>query len=210
VWFPAQQVAQAVRQAIGGTKAEPVRAIKLATRLAKWSPDHYGALAALRADHGVIVDAGGDLWLAEGRKAEAERDLAWMLAAAVAEQERDGSLWPNANEISGIDDHQSAKLAEALTSRVAILGGSPGTGKTYATAMLIRHLLGSGIVGQQDIAIGCPTGKAAVRITEAMQAAGVPLVARTWHRCWALERRTMRAAIGDSSTARATRGRSGS
>ncbi|TWT65644.1 AAA family ATPase [Crateriforma conspicua] len=91
------------------------------------------------------------------------------------------SLWPDPTNIDGIDQHQRDKLTEALVSRVAILGGSPGTGKTYATAMLIRALLKSGRVGPEDIAIGAPTGKAAVRLTEALQAAGVELTARTWH-----------------------------
>jgi hypothetical protein len=91
------------------------------------------------------------------------------------------SLWPEPDKIIGVDDHQRTKLAEALISRVAILGGSPGTGKTYSVAMLIRALLAGGRVGEQDIAIGAPTGKAAVRLTEALEAAGVPLRARTWH-----------------------------
>lgn len=268
-WFPVERVAQAVQASIGGTHCDPVRAIKLATRLAKWSPNHYGALAAIRTDgpSGPLVEGAGKLWLAEGKHANAERELArrvvdaiyeakpttiteysptvisWQEAAAAVQCHRcsreltapevhvwngkpfgptciqsisDGtdveihalsdwfamqppkmqsaivqlekrkdiapfSLWPNPQEIAGIDAHQKLKLADALISRIAILGGSPGTGKTFTIAMLIKHMLKHGIVGPQDIAIGAPTGKAAVRITEAMQAAGVPLFARTWH-----------------------------
>lgn len=268
-WYPVEYVANAVRQAIGGTNANPVRAIKLATRLGRLSPNHYGALAAARTDGdgGPIVSESGRVWLAEGKRAAAEDDLARMVANAVNEAKpptitewspvrvsweeaatavqchrcsreltapdvhiwngkpfgptciqyiSDGtdvtvvslddwiarqppivqqaifqlprqqeinafSLWPDPAKIIGIDEHQRMKFAEALVSRVAILGGGPGTGKTYATAMLIKALLASGIVSVEDIAVGAPTGKAAVRITEAMQAAGVPLVARTWH-----------------------------
>jgi exodeoxyribonuclease V alpha subunit len=47
---------------------------------------------------------------------------------------------------------------------------------------LIKALLASGRVGVEDIAIGAPTGKAAVRITEAMTLAGLRgIKARTWH-----------------------------
>lgn len=269
-WHPVEMVAKAVQQAIGATNARPKRAIQLATRLGRLSVDHYGALAALRSDgaNGPIVDEGGRVWLAEGRKAEAERSLARMVCEALDEARprsvtafdtvelsfeeaveliqcrrcgrqltapevhvwnglpfgptcighiSDGtdveivaladwidqqppivrkiveeaprgritlpafSLWPDPSSIKEIDAHQRSKLADALMGRVAILGGSPGTGKTYVTAQMVRALLRTGAVGVDDIAVGAPTGKAAVRITEAMQAAGLPLRARTWH-----------------------------
>ena len=91
------------------------------------------------------------------------------------------SLWPEVSEIKMIDDHQRGELEKALTGRIGILGGSPGTGKTHTTAQLVRALLASGRLSPEDIAIGCPTGKAAVRITECLQAAGLPLRAKTWH-----------------------------
>lgn len=269
-WHSVENVARAVQQEIGSTRARPAKAIELATRLGRMSPDHYGALAILKTDGrtGPVVDGGKNIWLAQGRKAESERNLAGWVASAIDEARprevtryeskeisweeaveaikcqrcsqrltapqvhvwngkpfgptcigyiSDGtdvdvlpladwveqqpprvrsiiqdlpagteslpgfSLWPDPQEVKGIDGHQREKLTDALISRVAILGGSPGTGKTFATAMLVKHLLDTGTVGPHDIAIGCPTGKAAVRITEAMQAAVVPLKARTWH-----------------------------
>jgi hypothetical protein len=269
-WFPAMQVIRAIEASIGGAKARPKQAIRMAMRLGRLSPDHYGALAGIKTDgvNGPISDTGSMVWLAEGRAASNEESLAKMIAAAIGEAKpkpmidfedreitwseavsaiqcrrcgrlltaadvhiwdgkpfgptcityiSDGtdvdvvslddwiakqppkvqsavmriprgkielpafSLWPEPHEIIGIDDHQRSKLGEALTSRVAILGGSPGTGKTYSVAMLIRALLASGRVSAEDIAIGCPTGKAAVRLTEAMAAAGLNLKAKTWH-----------------------------
>jgi hypothetical protein len=91
------------------------------------------------------------------------------------------SLWPEVSEIKMIDDHQRGELEKALMGRIGILGGSPGTGKTHTTAQLVRALLASGRLSPADIAIGCPTGKAAVRITEFLQAAGLPVRAKTWH-----------------------------
>lgn len=268
-WFPVGVVAHAVTGTLGQL-ADPKRAIKLATRLGKFSPDHYGALAAIRSDgaSGPIVDAGGTLWLAEGRKAQAEKRLAELVSAALDEGRpkwvtsfepieltdteirqyvqcqrcgrkltapevhvwdgkpfgptcigyiSDGtdvdvfplegwldqlppivhkwiewapkcgqtlpafSLWPDPNQIADISDHQRDQLAKALCSRIALLCGSPGTGKTYTIAQLVKAMLRLGLVGIEDIAIGAPTGKAAVRITENLQAAGLPLKARTWH-----------------------------
>ena len=268
-WHPVGKVITAVRQTIGATHATPRRAIEMATRLARMSPDHYGALAVERTDgiEGPIVgDDSGVRWVAEGAKAEAERTLGRLIESAIdearprsvtvfdesvqsyelavdavrchrcgrrltaevvhvvdgrpygptcighlgdvaaealpladwierqppeirseiqriarREQLPEFSLWPDPMSIDGIDEHQRQHLAMALRTRIGILGGSPGTGKTYTTAMLIRALLADTKIGPADIAIGAPTGKAAVRLTEAMRAAGVNLQARTWH-----------------------------
>jgi hypothetical protein len=90
------------------------------------------------------------------------------------------SLWPEPHAVKMITPHQREQLAQAMLGRIGILGGSPGTGKSHTTAQLVRTLLQSGLT-PQDIAIGCPTGKAAVRITEFLAAAQLPLRARTWH-----------------------------
>jgi len=180
-WHPVELAMQGVRQNIGSANARPVDAIKLAVRLGRISPTHYGALTGRKTDgkDGALSDNGTSGWVAEASVAKQEQELAEMVAAALAE--RGKNIWPEASTIAGIDAHQQGKLSESLVSRVAILSGSPGSGKTYTTAMLIKALLKSGQVGPGDIAIGAPTGKAAVRLTEALQAAGVNLTARTWH-----------------------------
>jgi len=91
------------------------------------------------------------------------------------------NMWPDPDDIDGISDHQREKLHSALSARLAILGGSPGTGKTYAVAKLIKHMLDEGIIPDYEIGIGAPTGKAAVRLTENLQKNGLDLCARTWH-----------------------------
>lgn len=93
------------------------------------------------------------------------------------------NLWPDVSEIDGISDHQREELGKATSGRIGILGGSPGTGKTFSVAKLIRHMLDRGLIAAHDIGIGAPTGKAAVRLTEVMQSPGngLPLRAKTWH-----------------------------
>ena len=91
------------------------------------------------------------------------------------------SLWPDPQDVPELSNHQRDRLAEALTAKVSILGGSPGTGKTYTVAKLIKHMIRVGIVSVEEIGIGAPTGKAAVRLTEMLNASGIPTRARTWH-----------------------------
>lgn len=91
------------------------------------------------------------------------------------------NLWPDASLIEGISEHQRDNLTKSLAGRIGILGGSPGTGKTFTVAKLIRYMLESSLVGSHEIGIGAPTGKAAVRLTEMLQRSGLPLRARTWH-----------------------------
>jgi exodeoxyribonuclease V alpha subunit len=70
-------------------------------------------------------------------------------------------------------------MQKALTAPIAIFTGGPGTGKTYSAARLIDLL--QKIHGTGVVAVCAPTGKAAVRITEAMQNYGIDLRARTIH-----------------------------
>lgn len=264
VWFPIERVHNAIRAAIGA-QANPGRAVELAERLGRLSPEHYGALVTIRSVglRGPLSDYGDRVWVAEGRKAMQEDKLARMIQSTLDETtpkrvttfgrfERDElhyldhvrcqrcsrqltapevhvwngkpfgptcietisdgegvmvvpladwlqshpvvnriieerpsklvnlpeySLWPEVDQLE-IDGHQRLELSKALVGRVAIFGGSPGTGKTYTVAQLVRSLLRSGF-GPEDIAIGAPTGKAAVRLTESM--VGLPVRARTWH-----------------------------
>jgi hypothetical protein len=90
------------------------------------------------------------------------------------------SLWPEVEQL-GLTQHQIGQLSHSLVGRVAILGGSPGTGKTYSVAQVVRALISDGRVSLDDIAVGAPTGKAAVRVTENLVANQINLRARTWH-----------------------------
>ncbi len=177
-WFPADVAAAGVRSMVGGTDARPVRALKMAKRICKLSKDTHGALAIIREQGGLIVESGSNVFVAEGRKAWCEEVVAKQVATRLA-QRVNHSVWP---EVGSIDasDHQREELGKALDGEwISILGGSPGTGKTYTAARAIAKVIEK--VGLDAVAVACPTGKAAVRITEAMQGYGIQLSARTWH-----------------------------
>ena len=179
-WFPAQFAINGLSRQINNASLRPAAALKMAKRIGRLSLDANGAIAIQRESGGVVVDEGGNVWVAEGRKAKSETELAECVASAMttAATCRD-TLWPDVLTIPNIDDHQRENLGNALQGRIAILGGGPGTGKTFTGANLIKEV--AKVVGYQNIAGAAPTGKAAVRISEVMQAYGVPLQARTWH-----------------------------
>ncbi len=108
------------------------------------------------------------------------------------------NLWPEVAAIDGIDDHQREHLARATVSRFGILGGSPGTGKTFTVARLISALIDSERVGSHEIAVAAPTGKAAVRLNElfAHPDVNLPVKACTIHSLLGVEQHSETGAWG--------------
>jgi exodeoxyribonuclease V alpha subunit len=91
-------------------------------------------------------------------------------------------------------DRQRTAVQTALTRRFVVISGGPGTGKTYTISVFLAALLELRASDPPRIALTAPTGKAAVRLQEAVQNAreklpappGVlermPAVASTLHR----------------------------
>ncbi len=69
---------------------------------------------------------------------------------------------------------QRLAVAVAALSRVAVIAGGPGTGKTTTVAQLITALLRA-LGPQLRIALAAPTGKAAARLEEAVHSASESL-----------------------------------
>jgi exodeoxyribonuclease V alpha subunit len=89
-------------------------------------------------------------------------------------------------------DRQREAMAHALTRRLTVIAGGPGTGKTRTVALVVEGMARLAQNRQQaiEVALAAPTGKAAQRMTESIhgeaQRAGRPFVtapaATTLHR----------------------------
>lgn len=159
-WKSVEFVVEGLRAKVGAAEVDAPAALRLAKR---------GGLVATRRDES------NRLWVAEARRAAAEERVAAYVAQALAEP----NAWPDDLFLDGASEHQEVQLGYAMGAHVGLFNGSPGTGKTYTIAALVTSLVAQ--YGADAVAIACPTGKAAVRATEAMQAYGVPLRATTIH-----------------------------
>ncbi|MGP1629080.1 MAG: exodeoxyribonuclease V subunit alpha [Giesbergeria sp.] len=80
---------------------------------------------------------------------------------------------------AGVCDWQKLACAVALRSRLAIVTGGPGTGKTYTAARLLAALLAvDSAPGRLRVALAAPTGKAAARLRQSLEVALEGLQAR--------------------------------
>jgi exodeoxyribonuclease V alpha subunit len=163
-WQTEGYFCQKLRDRISGANCNPKAAFAIGRRAPLGSP-----LLAGRRDENSRV------WFAEGKRARNEMTVAIKVAMMMADT---STLWP---DVSGIDaaDHQREQLAAALLARIGVFIGTPGTGKTRTAAQLVALIIKH--YGQKMIAVAAPTGKAAVRITEAMNEYGIDLKARTIH-----------------------------
>lgn len=206
VWMPLSKAVEGIKDKIAGAELEPDKAIAIAKR--------FGALSTMRdclACGGTGVSArvnlwteqveqgeclkcggsGGVEWIAETRRAEAES----RVVSKVADMLDWTSRWPSIDgpEFASLTPHQRAELAKATRGAIGALCGSPGAGKTWSVAALVKSLINA--KGRNSVAICCPTGKAAQRAKEAMRLHGIDIVATTIHRMLGVEK----AGDGDAS-----------
>lgn len=166
-WFQIDYPAAYLKANISGADVNQEVAITLATR-AKY-------LAEVRTNRsGEIDPRGSQRWFSEYKNHINEAAIANVVVRSRSEP----LLWPT-GPIANISVHQQTELTKSLQSPIGILGGSPGTGKTWTVASLVQSLIKT--IGQDAIAIGAPTGKAAVRVSENLSSRGLQMRARTWH-----------------------------
>ncbi len=164
-WISADDLSSRLKEMIPG--ADVLGAFRLALR------------ARLLKKH---RDPGKNLWLSTYRRATSEERIAASLERLASAP----CLWPTdrvpVSEVEGDrlpSEHQVARLARATEGPVGMLLGGPGTGKTHTLAYLLREVIAE--YGRSCITVCAPTGKAAVRATQALDLAGLDLAARTIH-----------------------------
>lgn len=166
-WEPLAAFYGAVLRAIGDGAAERFDdAIALGTR-AKW---------LARREESDADGGNSTPWLAEAGNAAAEL----RLAKHIQRIRRHATRWPALDTREPVSDHQRDQVNGICGSALAILAGTPGTGKTYTAAALLRVLVHT-LHEQHRIKVCAPTGKAAVRIAEQMERYQLPLKATTIH-----------------------------
>jgi len=72
------------------------------------------------------------------------------------------------NTSHALSDEQEAAVRRSLAQRFAVITGGPGTGKTSVVFAIVRAALNAGMEGEA-IALAAPTGKAAQRLSQALQ-----------------------------------------
>jgi exodeoxyribonuclease V alpha subunit len=86
----------------------------------------------------------------------------------------------NAPDGRPLSPHQLDAIQIALSGRLACLQGSPGVGKTFSVACIVKAIVKAH--GMTSVAIAAPTGKASVRVGQSLLANGVEIGASTIHR----------------------------
>lgn len=167
-WISGGAIHSAILKSVGAADARPVDA-------ARWGINEK-IIAVER-------DREGAPWFADASRSSNEIEAATLVAAMM---HYGSPLWPRIEQ-GDLSDHQYDQLGRALVSRIAIFGGSPGTGKTYTAARLISAIMKE--CGSESVAVVAPTGRAAVRLSESLHANGVNLRARTIHSYLGLRRR---------------------
>ncbi|MBM4377009.1 MAG: exodeoxyribonuclease V subunit alpha [Deltaproteobacteria bacterium] len=158
----------------------------------------------------VVERASSEPLLCTRRMYELQRRIASELVARAGRPFEDSELPDDLDariasffRAPGSDDRESFEAARlAARSRLAIVTGGPGTGKTFLVARLLAALHATARTKRPlSVALAAPTGKAAVRMLEALgdALAGVELEPRVRSALHELEARTVHRLLGIGS-----------
>ena len=194
-WLPDTTARQFLKTKIAGVEVDFEKALKIAKRAGliaekRWCdkcrgsgveriPDFFEGETTVEVSCSSCGGTGGERWIAEGKKASSEFYVANEIARASIEPGQWPSIPPAPDGKKGITEHQAEGIAQATKGKIGLLLGSPGTGKTFSAAAIIKEIIR--VHGLASVAIAAPTGKASVRCTESLANYGIPLRATTIH-----------------------------
>ncbi|MDY3555322.1 AAA family ATPase [Gemmata sp. JC717] len=165
-WVSAHELGDKLMEKAPG--CDPFKALKLAIRARK--------IKKYEEPHSSVK------WLANYRRGTSEE----RIAAALERLSKGPALWPTDRVPVSQEDgdrlpsaHQVERLKLATAGAVGLFLGGPGTGKTHTLAYLLREVIAEH--GREAIVVCAPTGKAAVRATQALRLAKLDLSAATIH-----------------------------
>ncbi len=167
-WFKGSRIATKIRELVGGSKINPGEAI--AYGVEKGFLRVSGKGFDFKKCSGLVTESG---------RADAEILLAKSVKAIQGVQVK----WPHHVDkdcYPELSEHQLDVVLSEINGPLCFLTGSPGTGKTYTLAAIVKRLLACNVTGGK-VAICAPTGKAAVRCTEAMNRYSIRTRATTIH-----------------------------
>lgn len=166
-WFRSSDVASKLQGLVSG--ANPLKALKLGVR-AGWLQ--------------VRKDSDGKTWVAIDKAATNERVIFNSICELITNETP--IEWPYSNNLESLTLHQQEEYFKATRNRFGILAGTPGTGKTYTAASIIKAI--AEVHTEDSIAVVAPTGKASVRCTATMKDHGLDIEATTIHRLLGVSR----------------------
>jgi exodeoxyribonuclease V alpha subunit len=149
-----------------GSTCLPVAALAAAAAALVGAPPTAALLAAMEDDNQLVleVDSGAAVWAYRPETAALEAALASRVRSLAAAAP---TLKPPAAAVARDDlvpaPEQAAAVRAAFTSRMSIVTGGPGTGKTAT----IRLICAAAARQKASVALVAPTGRAARRMAEA-------------------------------------------
>jgi exodeoxyribonuclease V alpha subunit len=192
-WFDGEKVVQSLYKNLSGAKINPRKAVRLAlrARLLICRRD-CGTCAGKKFDlDGLPCDEckgkGGKAFITDAQRSGAEYSVAKSVVQLL--ESTHPLDWPDPFALIQSTDamyefyhaNQEREVAKAMSTRIGILSGSPGTGKSACAAKLVKRLIAEN--GAYSIGVCAPTGKAAQRVNELMLLSGIKsITATTIHR----------------------------
>lgn len=139
--------------------------VKRASELLESDAEKVERLIKSKVESGDLVlaeDGNGGSMVYLSMLWAAERDVAEKLRLLAGTPQEVMMSDLESSDLASMGEDQRLALDYALKSRILVITGGPGTGKTWTVNMILRAL-----GRERDVSLAAPTGKAAKRMSEA-------------------------------------------